>query len=48
MNRHVLEMALGILESSATGQVHLMQTTCQRPQPFAPGYTERPELVMNV
>ena len=45
MNRHVLEAALGICESSLTRKTYDMKTTCHRPQPLATGYTENPELV---
>lgn len=48
LNRHVLEIALGICKSSETGQTQFLQTSCERPQPFAPGYTERPELVVSL
>ena len=45
LNRHVLEAALGICESSLTEKTYIMKTTCQRPQPLAAGYTENSELV---
>lgn len=48
LNRHVLEIALGICESSATGKTHIMHTTCERPVPLAGGYTENPELVLAI
>lgn len=31
---HVLEMMLGVLESSRSGSYHQMQTTCKQPQPM--------------
>lgn len=31
---HVLEMMLGILESSASGRHHIMESTCVRPEPL--------------
>ena len=48
MNRHVLEAALGICASGERGQTYTMTTTCDRPAPFAVGYTEYPELVLDV
>ena len=48
LNRHVLEAALGICESGNTGSVYNMTTTCERPEPLKPGYTEYPELVFDL
>ncbi len=48
MTRHVLEAALGICESAETGRTCMMTTTCSRPEPFLPGHTEYPELVMDL
>lgn len=45
MNRHVLEAALGIVESSETGTATVLKTRCGRPAPLAVGYTENQELV---
>ena len=45
MNRHVLEAALGIVESSETGTATALKTRCGRPAPLAVGYTENQELV---
>jgi len=41
---HVLEVALGLIESSDTGKTYQMKTTVERPAPFRVGYTENPEL----
>lgn len=48
LNRHVLEAALGICESSQTGKVYSMTTTAERPQPLEAGHTDYPELVFRV
>ena len=48
LSRHVLEAALGICESGENGTVYEMRTTCERPEPFKPGYTEYPELVLDI
>lgn len=48
LNRHVLEAALGIVESSETGCVHVMKTACGRPEPLPLGYTENEELVFSL
>lgn len=48
LNRHVLEIALGICESSETGKTHIMQTSCKRPALLEAGYTENPELVLDL
>ena len=45
---HVFEAARGIEISCDTGRVYAMQSVCQRPQPFAPGYMEYPELMMDL
>lgn len=45
LNRHVLEAALGIVESSQTGNTYIMKTDCARPEPLAVGFTENQELV---
>lgn len=42
--RHVLEVALGILESSERGVTYQMTTSARRPEPFKTGYTEYAEL----
>lgn len=47
LNRHVLEAALGIVESSSTGCVHEMRSVCPRPAPLPVGYTENQELALN-
>ena len=41
---HVLEVALGMIQSSETGNTYHMQTTVHRPAPFPVGYIENPEL----
>jgi len=41
---HVLEIALGLNESSETGTTYQMKTTAERPAPFPVGYTENDEL----
>lgn len=46
--RHVLEAALGICESSESGKTYTMRTKCERPEPFKAGYTEYPELVLDL
>lgn len=46
LTTHVLEAALGIVQSSETGMTYQMKTTVTRPAPFLPGYTEYPELVL--
>lgn len=45
---HTLEAALGMISSGETGQVYKMTTTCERAQPLEPGYTEYPELVLDL
>ena len=42
--RHVLEAALGIIDSSESGKTYAMTTTAKRPEPFKQGYTENAEL----
>lgn len=41
---HVLEVALGICESSESGKTYQMTTSVDRPEPFQTGHTERFEL----
>lgn len=41
---HVLEVALGMIQSCKTGTTYQMQTAVQRPAPFPVGYIENPEL----
>jgi predicted dehydrogenase len=45
---HTLEAAHGIIESGETDKIHVMQTTCCRAEPLAPGYTEYPEMVFDI
>ncbi|MHB1152925.1 MAG: Gfo/Idh/MocA family protein [Eubacteriales bacterium] len=45
---HTCEAAHGIVDSSETNQFHIMQTTCSRSEPLALGYTEYPEMVLNI
>lgn len=45
LNCHVLEAALGIVESSRSGMAYSMRTACDRPAPLRPGFTEYEELV---
>lgn len=45
---HTLEAAHGIIESGETDKIHVMQTTCCRADPLAPGYTEYPETVFDI
>jgi predicted dehydrogenase len=42
--RHVLEVALGLIESSESGNTYRMTTSAKRPEPFRQGYTENAEL----
>ena len=42
--RHVLEVALGLIESQEKGITYQMTTTAKRPLPFMTGYTENAEL----
>lgn len=46
LTTHVLEAALGIVQSSEAGTTYTMKTKVNRPAPFLPGYTEYPELVL--
>lgn len=48
LNRHVLEAALGICQSSEDGKYYEMTTRCERPEPFKPGYTERQEMQLEI
>lgn len=48
MALHTFEAACGVVESGRTGTTYRMTTQCQRPAPFQPGYTEYPELVMDL
>lgn len=45
---HTLEAALGIVESGETGLIYNMKTTCERAEPLMPGYTEYPEMVLDL
>lgn len=45
---HVYEAAQGIEVSCDTGRVYALQSRCQRPAPFAAGYMEYPEMVMDM
>ena len=45
---HVLEIALGLNESSETGKVYQMKTRADRPAPLPTGYTEYPELSLKI
>lgn len=44
---HTFETACGVIFSCDTGKIYDMTTRCERPEPFAPGHTEYPELVMD-
>lgn len=46
--RHVLEIALGLCESSQSASAYQMKTDTARPAPFAPGHTEYPELALKI
>lgn len=46
--RHVYELANGIEQSCDSGTFYRMQTSCERPAPFAPGYIEYPEAVLDL
>ena len=48
LNRHVLEAAVGMCESSKNGKTYSFTTTCERPEPLEVGYTCYPELVFRV
>lgn len=45
---HMFEIAHGIMRSGETGQIYTMQSTCTRAEPFMPGCTEYPEMVMDI
>lgn len=45
---HMFEIAHGIITSDVTGQIYRMQSTCTRPEPLAVGYTEYPEMVLDL
>ncbi len=44
---HMFEIAHGIMKSCETNEIYQMKSTCTRPEPFAPGITEYPEMVMD-
>jgi len=41
MGFHVFEVVHGIWEGTKTGKIHVMESTCQQPAPFAAGYIEK-------
>ncbi len=45
---HTLEAALGMIGSGETDRIYRMTTTCERAKPLEPGYTEYPELVLDL
>ena len=45
---HVFETCQGIEASCDTGRVYELQSRCERPAPFAAGYLEYPEMVMDM
>jgi predicted dehydrogenase len=45
---HIFEIAHGIIKSGDTGEIYIMKSTCTRPEPFKPGCTEYPEMVMDI
>ena len=45
---HMFEIAHGIMISGETGEIYRMKSTCTRPEPFKAGYTEYPEMVMDI
>ena len=45
---HVFEAAKGVEISCDTGTIYEMKSRCERPAPFAPGYMEYPEAVMDL
>lgn len=45
---HMFEIAHGIMLSGEQDIIYQMQSTCTRAQPFKPGYTEYPEMVMDL
>jgi len=45
---HTLEAALGIGQSGEDGKIYNMTTTCERAEPLAKGYTEYPEMVLDI
>lgn len=44
---HMFEIAHGIMISGESGRIYEMKSRCTRPEPFAAGYTEYPEMVMD-
>jgi len=45
---HTLEAALGIVQSGEDGKIYTMTTTTERAEPLLPGYTEYPEMVLDL
>lgn len=45
---HMFEIAHGIMISGETGEIYRMKSPAARPEPFKAGYTEYPEMVMDI
>lgn len=45
---HMFEIAHGIIRSGESGMIYNMKSTCTRPEPFKPGCTEYPEMVLDI
>ncbi|MGI5878650.1 MAG: Gfo/Idh/MocA family protein [Christensenellales bacterium] len=48
MALHTFEAAMVMAGLEEDSPLHTMRTTCERPEPLAPGYTEYPELVLDL
>ncbi len=48
MAYHTFEAAMGICFSGESNGVYAMQSTCARPSPLEMGYTEYPEMVLDI
>ena len=48
MAYHTLEAAMGICSSGEENTTHIMQSTCGRPEPLEMGFTEYPEMVLDL
>ena len=44
----MFEIAHGIMKSGETGMIYNMKSTYTRPEPFKPGLTEYPEMVLDI